>query len=165
MPGYGLEGASETPRYGAADPGAVSTSVGIRPGPKPRQPLLRDGDLIPFSMIHVFSEVRRAFPQPAFPQGVKKVAIYGVENTPDNSKLDPGTSKFESSTSGFTPEGPKKESCVIFRDFRGGQERKSKLDLGTIKFESSTSGFSPEGLEREELHHFSRFSGGSKKAG
>ena len=50
LPGKGAEGASETPRYGAADPGAVSTFVGIRPGSNPRQPLLRDGDLIPFSM-------------------------------------------------------------------------------------------------------------------
>ena len=50
LPGKGAEGASETPRYGVADPGAVSTFVGIRPGSNPRQPLLRDGDLTPFSM-------------------------------------------------------------------------------------------------------------------
>ena len=40
--------------------------VGIRPGPDPRQPLLRDGDLIPFSMTHALlaSDADRCIPRP-----------------------------------------------------------------------------------------------------
>ena len=54
------------------------------------------------------------------PSSGKKVAI---RKSKKKSKLDLGTSKFESSTSDFPPEGPKKESCVILRDFRGGQKK------------------------------------------
>ena len=84
-------------------------------------------------------------------QRFRAVPIYGGKETPDNSKLDLGTIKFESGTSGFPPEGLKKKSCVVFRDFWGGQKGQSKLAFGTIKFESGTSGFPPEGPKKKEL--------------